>query len=72
MVAYAHLAAATPGFVALEYHQMDREWHDDLLDGIVKPMIQDGYTFVPESPGLGFEINEQQFAAHGAGSWTRV
>jgi L-alanine-DL-glutamate epimerase-like enolase superfamily enzyme len=72
MAAYAHLAAATPGFVALEYHQMDRPWHDDLVDGPEKPMIQDGYTFVPEGPGLGVTPNAEQFAAHGASSWTRV
>ena len=72
MAAYAHLAAVTPGFVALEYHQMDRPWHDDLVDGPEKPMIQDGYTFVPEGPGLGVTPNAERFAAHGASRWTRV
>ena len=72
MAAYAHLAAVTPGFVALEYHHMDTTWHDDLIDGVVKPMIQDGYTFVPEGPGLGITLNDKQLAAHGASSWTKV
>ena len=71
MAAYAHLAAVTPNFGALEFHNMDFEWHDDLVDGIIKPMIQDGVTFVPEGPGLGIIPNETQFAAHG-GSWTKM
>lgn len=72
MTAYAHLAAAIPDFVGLEYHQMDKLWHDDLIDGIEKPMIQDGMMSVPEGPGLGFEPNVEQFASHGAGTWTPV
>ncbi len=72
MACYAHLAVATPNFVALEYHQMDIPWHDDLVDGPEKPMIQDGYTFVPEGPGLGVTPNSEQFAAHGAGTWTKI
>ncbi|MFC1490276.1 mandelate racemase/muconate lactonizing enzyme family protein [Candidatus Latescibacterota bacterium] len=72
MASYAHIAAATPNFVALEYHQMDISWHDDLVDGIEKPMIQDGMMSVPEGPGLGVTPNEEAFAAHGAGTWTKV
>lgn len=72
MACYAHIAAATPGFVALEYHNMDVDWHDDLIDGVPKPMIQDGYTFVPEGPGLGVTPNMEEFAAHGATSWTKM
>jgi len=71
MTAYAHLAAVTPGFVAMEYHQMDIPWHDDLIDGINKPMIQDGMMSVPEGPGLGITPNEEQFAAHG-GQWIQI
>ncbi len=73
MTSYAHLAAAIPDFVGLEFHQMDKiSWHDNLIDGIDKPMIQDGMMSVPEGPGLGFEINTQQFASHGAGTWTKI
>ncbi|MFC1541295.1 mandelate racemase/muconate lactonizing enzyme family protein [Candidatus Latescibacterota bacterium] len=72
MTSYAHLAAVTPGFVAVEYHQMDAPFHDDLVDGIDKPMIQDGSMNVPEGPGLGITLNEEQFAAHGAKEWTKI
>ena len=72
MTAYAHLAAATPGFVALEFHQMDRPWHDDLVDGIEKPMIQDGMMSVPEGPGLGIILNEDNMRMHGHRDWTPV
>ena len=34
-------------------------WWDDLIDGIAKPLIVDGYAPLPEGPGLGFgELNE--------------
>ena len=72
MASYAHAAAVVPDFVALEYHQMDAPWHDDLVDGIDKPMIQDGLMNVPEGLGLGVTPNAEQFAAHGAGTWTKV
>ncbi|MFC1489605.1 mandelate racemase/muconate lactonizing enzyme family protein [Candidatus Latescibacterota bacterium] len=72
MASYAHLAAVTPGFVAMEYHQMDRLWHDDMIDGVEKPMIQDGFTFVPEGPGLGVTLNAEQLEAHNASEWTKI
>jgi len=72
MIGYVHLAAASPGFIALEYHQMDVPWHDDVIDGIEKPMIQDGSVAIPEGPGLGITLNDEQFAAHGAKEWTKV
>lgn len=29
----------------------------DFIDGVPKPIIQNGYIPVPEGPGLGFELN---------------
>ena len=72
MASYAHLAACTPDFQALEYHHMGVSWHDDVVDGINKPMINNGYMDVPEGPGLGITLNATVMAAHGAGSWTKV
>ena len=72
MTAYAHLAAVVPSFEALEYHHMDIPWHDDLVDGIDKPMITNGHMNVPEGPGLGITLNQSALSAHGASSWTRV
>ena len=58
-LANIHCAAATENFYVLENHSVDLPWWDDLIDGIDKPLIVDGYAPVPEGPGLGFgELNE--------------
>ena len=58
-LANIHCAAATENFYVLENHAVDLPWWDDLIDGIDKPLIVDGYAPVPEGPGLGFgELNE--------------
>ena len=58
-LANLHCAAATENFYVLENHSVDLPWWDDLIDGIDKPLIVDGYALVPEGPGLGFgELNE--------------
>jgi L-alanine-DL-glutamate epimerase-like enolase superfamily enzyme len=72
MTAYAHLAAVLPSFEAMEFHHMDVSWHDDLVDGIDKPMITSGQMNVPEGPGLGITLNATALSAHGATSWTKV
>jgi len=72
MSAYAHIAACIPDFQAMEFHHMDVSWHDDVVDGINKPMIQNGYFNVPEGPGLGVTPNAAVMSAHGAGTWTKV
>lgn len=61
-LANIHCAAATENFYVLENHSVDLSWWDDLIDGIDKPLIVDGFAPVPESPGLGFgDINEEAF-----------
>ncbi|MFC1490274.1 mandelate racemase/muconate lactonizing enzyme family protein [Candidatus Latescibacterota bacterium] len=72
MAGYLHLAAVSPNFIALEYHQMDVPWHDDVLDGLDRPWILNGTVAIPEGPGIGVTINEEQFAAHGASEWTKL
>ena len=58
-LANIHCAAATENFYVLENHAVDLPWWDDLIDGIDKPLIVDGFAPVPEAPGLGFgELNE--------------
>jgi L-alanine-DL-glutamate epimerase-like enolase superfamily enzyme len=59
MMANVHAAAATENFTALEHHHVDDEWYDDLYANISKPLVKDGYIDVPNSPGLGFELNEE-------------
>lgn len=53
-LASAHIAAATENFLALENHSADIPEWNNLVDGLAKPLIQDGYMLVPETPGLGF------------------
>lgn len=64
-LASVHCAAATENFLVLENHASDVPWWDDLVTGLPKPLVQDGYITVPETPGLGFEgINEELFREH--------
>ena len=57
--ASVHCAAATENFMALEYPFQASPWYDTLVDGVPKPLVQDGYISVPNSPGLGVELNEE-------------
>ncbi len=53
-LASVHCAAATENFLALENHAADIPHWSDLVEGLPKPLVQDGYITVPETPGLGF------------------
>jgi L-alanine-DL-glutamate epimerase-like enolase superfamily enzyme len=53
-LASVHCAAATDNFLALENHSVDIPRWNDLVEGLSKPLIKDGYIEVPETPGLGF------------------
>ena len=55
----AHFCAAIPNFLALEFHGSDVPFWNDLVDGLPKPMIQDGFIRVPDKPGLGVKLNEE-------------
>ena len=58
-LANIHCAAATENFTVLEHHSVDLPWWEDLIDGIDKPLVVDGFAAVPEAPGLGFgDLNE--------------
>ncbi|MFO7671886.1 MAG: mandelate racemase/muconate lactonizing enzyme family protein [Bacteroidales bacterium] len=64
-MANVHCAAATQNFLALEHHSVDLPWWEDLVkmtDG--KPIIEKGFAPVPESPGLGIELNEDVIKEH--------
>jgi L-alanine-DL-glutamate epimerase-like enolase superfamily enzyme len=54
-----HSAAATENFLWLEHHAVDSERWEDLVTGIEKPIVQNGYVKVPETPGLGVELNDE-------------
>jgi L-alanine-DL-glutamate epimerase-like enolase superfamily enzyme len=54
-----HAAAATENFLWLEHHAVDSPRFEDLVTGIDKPFVQNGYVKVPENPGIGAEYNEE-------------
>ena len=64
LYASIHAAAATENFLVMEHHSVDDEWYDKLVDGVDKPIIQNGYINVPDSPGLGVELNEAEVKRH--------
>ena len=63
-MASVHCAAATENFIALEHHFTEVPFWDDFIDGVPKPIIQNGYIPVPDAPGLGFTINEDAVREH--------
>lgn len=64
LFASIHAAAATENFLVCEHHCVDDAWFDKLVDGVEKPIIKDGYVTVPDGPGLGFELNEDEVKRH--------
>jgi L-alanine-DL-glutamate epimerase-like enolase superfamily enzyme len=59
------LAAATENFLALEHHAAEVEFWSDLVTDLPRPLIQNGYITVPDTPGLGFgDIDEEQLRRH--------
>lgn len=54
-MAAAHVATATENFMALEYHSVDVDWWDDIVTGLPKPLVKDGFITVPDKPGLGID-----------------
>jgi L-alanine-DL-glutamate epimerase-like enolase superfamily enzyme len=61
-VATAHVGAAVPNFVALEYHAREVPWWEDLVVG--EDLIRDGRIEVPDGPGLGIEVDWDVVEAH--------
>jgi len=59
LMANVHCAAATENFVALEHHGVDVAGWEDLVTGIEKPIVNQGFVRVPDKPGLGVELNEE-------------
>jgi L-alanine-DL-glutamate epimerase-like enolase superfamily enzyme len=51
-------------YIAFEFHEADLPWWEDLAKGVKKPMIKEGYAEVPNTPGLGIELNEKVVRKH--------
>ena len=70
-IAAVHICATIPNFLALEYHSHNTPLWGRMLD--LKDPIQNGYMAVPEGPGLGIELDENEIAAYlpeGAPLWS--
>jgi len=62
-VAACHVCASIPNFLALEYHAIDIPWWDRLIKQ-ERPLISRGYIKVPEKPGIGIELVEEEMVKH--------
>jgi L-alanine-DL-glutamate epimerase-like enolase superfamily enzyme len=58
-LASAHYCTSIPNFLALEFHASDVPFWNDLVEGMAKPIIQDGFITLSEKPGLGVRLNEE-------------
>jgi L-alanine-DL-glutamate epimerase-like enolase superfamily enzyme len=56
-MAGVHLSAAVPNVVALEWHAASVPFFDKLVKNPGGPMIRDGRIRVPDTPGLGIELD---------------
>jgi L-alanine-DL-glutamate epimerase-like enolase superfamily enzyme len=63
-MACVHMIATFKDFMVMENHAVDIPWWGDLVTGPSKPIIQNGYIPVPQSPGLGVELNEAVVKEH--------
>ncbi|MFD1641283.1 mandelate racemase/muconate lactonizing enzyme family protein [Halohasta litorea] len=50
----AHVGAAIPNSLAVEYHSYELGWWEDLVE---EDVIEDGYIEIPEKPGLGVTLD---------------
>jgi L-alanine-DL-glutamate epimerase-like enolase superfamily enzyme len=64
-MANVHCAAATENFIALEHHSLDVPWWESLVRTTgSQPLVEKGFAVVPDSPGLGVELNEEVVKQH--------
>ena len=59
-LATAHMGVATENFFAMEFNSPDDDWWNDLVIGLDKPIIKNGFLTPPDKPGLGFDdLNDE-------------
>jgi len=63
-MANVHCAAATENFLVLENHSVDVPWWNDLVEGVEKPIVNQGFVTVPNKPGLGITLNDEVMKQH--------
>jgi gluconate/galactonate dehydratase len=60
-VAAAHVGAAIPNALAVEYHSYELGWWEELVE---EDVIENGYISVPEEPGLGVTLDMDAVEEH--------
>ncbi len=63
-MANVHCAASTENFLALENHSVEVPWWNDMVEGVEKPILQQGFIKVPQAPGLGVTLNDEVVKKH--------
>jgi L-alanine-DL-glutamate epimerase-like enolase superfamily enzyme len=62
-MATVQACATMPNLLALEFHAVAVPWWGNLVKG-TQSIIQDGYIQVPDKPGIGVELNEEEARKH--------
>lgn len=63
-LASVHMAATLKDMLAMENHAVDIPWWGDMVTGVEKPIVNRGFITVPDTPGLGIELNEAVIKEH--------
>jgi len=60
-VAGAHVSAAVPNFLYMEWHSRDVPWWNEMVERVdgSGPILEDGSIDLPEGPGLGVELDRE-------------
>jgi L-alanine-DL-glutamate epimerase-like enolase superfamily enzyme len=73
-VAGAHVSAAVPNFLCMEWHSRDVPWWNEMVDRVEGsgPILEDGSIDLPEGPGLGVELNRDRCAEYSVDGYDLV
>lgn len=63
-IASVHMAATLKDMLAMENHAVDIPWWGSLVNQPAKPIVDRGFIAVPDTPGLGVELNEAAVKEH--------
>jgi gluconate/galactonate dehydratase len=63
-MAAVHVSATIPNFVGLEYHAVGVPWWQDVVQHEGDIIDERGYIKVPDTPGIGVELNEAVVREH--------
>ena len=64
MMANVHLGASIAALTAVEHHALDIPYWTDLVTGLDADYLSEGYVTVPDTPGLGVDLNEEVMREH--------